>query len=352
MPSNIEKREKVVTKRFDEDQAGRDVGFVTVEKSGAQRSKTLDTIVDVTLRVTRIGKNGAFCGYTECPDIEDDKKVVFGDNVSGFEKLTSVKVMLHPELVPQHAARDGLVTIGTRDKGIEADRTIAEYSLSEGLADDDWLVGKDTILDALKTGLEGQDMQRFYPLLYYLLNNALLRNNQYQTLVDDAADKCYADKDMADMTQAQLLRAMEITSIFDAIAVEDEEMLENLTVFSAVPASRISKAFKKSREQVYEYENAAREAAERLYLPGLTYEPIGQVAGGRSWPYMDATLKPEDEGSFGRELAALEEKNVTPVTRELQRELDEVRRRSDYARTSHIMHTVLLDAEQATSDNG
>ncbi len=337
-------REKVIYKEFDENQAGLDVGIVSVkQRETSANGGPGRTISEVALKVTRVGEQGAQCGYTICHDI-DDKKVVFGGDTSGFEELTSLSVSLYEGLNVHDALRNGLVLAGKRAKGMEADRVVADY----GITDEDEVVlveGKPAILSDLKDGLASNEMSEFYPLVYYLLNNTLLRA-KYGGIVDSAKDRCYSDKEMTEMTETQLLRAVEITSILDAVAIEDKEMLENLTLYSTIKASKVAKAFKKSREQVREYEVAAAEAASQLYIPDLSFLPIGQVSGGRSWPYMDAALPADDPKSFGRELAALEDKNINPVVSELRRELDEVEKRAEYARTASAIFSTLSAQEE------
>ncbi len=338
-------REQVIYKKFDESQAGLDVGIVSVKK---RETLAYDEpgrhISEVVLKITRVGEHGAHCGYTICHDI-DDKKVIFGGDTSGFEELTSLNVSLYKDLDVHNALRNGLVLAGKCAKGIEADRVIAENGVTDEGEEIVLIEGKQAILSELKGGMLGNEVSEFYPLVYYLLNNTLLRA-RYDGIVDSPKDRCFSDGEMAEMTEAQLLRAVEITSILDAVAIEDKEMLENLTVFSSVKASNVAKTFKKSREQVREYEVAAAEVASKLYLPDMSFLPIGQVSGGRAWPYMDAELPADDPRSFGPQLTALENKNVIPAVSELRRELDEVQKRAEYARTSTTIFSALSSQEK------
>jgi transcriptional regulator of met regulon len=201
--------------------------------------------------------------------------------------------------------------------------------------------------------MDHEGLKDYYPTVYYTVN-ILLAHERYRAGSDlgelATAAAILPDAHMHETTGQELQTAGTIEKALSDEHREDEKMLRNLSVFGDVPAKDIPDAFAISRNKVSEFEQHAITAEKELYTQTGIFLPIG-FHGGRSWPYMNASLPPTDERAYHRELHDLQNGRTKLAERELERERDELETRIEYASQGVAALKLLSRVEEAVSDS-
>lgn len=298
---------------FPPEMAGELVGWLNI----VEHSET--EIIGAAVAYARIGAQGAKCGYTV---LVDNQEQHFAPSNYGFEYSTELAVFARDgNLVDTRASRQ------TREDG--------RFKLSDDEArnggfansfypgdgdprkDGTWATGTIGITEMLKTELNRADVGWMYPTMYYYLSQMCRTDIQ---LVDPT---------MHETTAEQFEQALQHRAVLQAILEADTAMTKDLTIFGGVSADEIPEHFQKSRRTVAEYERELAAQRGTSYVHGWQM-PIGARPSGRSWPYMDPTTADESR-AFGQELAALQNRNVSPALHELGREMKELNMRLETA---------------------
>lgn len=350
MAVNQTERTQVVTKEFSPDQAGERVGLIDIHAGRWSDScgSNYGTSIDIVL--ASIGENGAQGGYTERPDVGEGENIVFPGDVTGFVAATSLKL----KIIEGHTLREHMLnpvfTLAADDNrtGSKGSHIVREATENDNAK---WVETTPSIVTEIKDAMKRENIDEFYPFIYYVLNAAIghaATRDKLEHLSKVNYEHLLADPQMNDMTVEQLRLSSEVNGRLQDVLKEDEKMKHVLTVFGGVPAAEVPEAFAGSRTKVHQLEQEAKDLAEELYIPYMTYLPVGEASGlrVRSWPYMDASVSVDDERAFGRELGALSDNNVVPANVELDREVKEVTGRIEFARSSVAMLTNLAQAEQ------
>lgn len=346
MAGIVSEREKVILKKFPPEQSGQRVGLISVESSTqniGQAGPRLYTDIDIV--VADVSEDGAQYGYTKVPGT-DAEKFVMGDDISGFVAVSALQLQVWKGLTVEQAVEVNLQNLYAAEGGHDAKSIIDRGSKKEKTI---WAEGSNEVLRTIKEQLAGENVERFYPFVYYMLNAAIGDRRTRDKLISSFGTMYtgevtpLADDDMQETTQQLLDGSREVAKSFAEIIKADEKMKEDLGRFSSIPAGQLPENFTLSRKQVHEAEARAIAAGKELFIPQMSFLRTGLV---RSWPYMDAAMPFEDERAFGIELDALENNNEKPAAREIEREVEETQHRLDYAQSSVGMLTTLLQAEQ------
>jgi len=200
-----------------------------------------------------------------------------------------------------------------------------------------WAIGDREILKAIKEQMQAKDIGWFYANVYHML--------AYIAEEEDIL----ADPEMYSETAIQLSAVTSHITTLEDIDSADTIMQRDLTIFGGLSPKQVPEAFKQSRQRVRESEKTIETLSKIItlssLLPGIGYRP-----SGRSWPYMDASTDDENR-AFGRELAALQNKDVSPAMHELRRELSEVEGRLEVADLVRQRLGILATKELAANIN-
>ena len=194
----------------------------------------------------------------------------------------------------------------------------------------EWFVGGDAIFDGLRAAV----IQRQLPWivhdhLYYQLARA--SNN----------DHVIGDEQMKDKTETERNKIGKISQKLMELWADDDEMIDNLTIFGSLDAEDVPEVFAKKRRSARNLERTVVDIQSGSYLARL----IPPVHNGRSWPgYMDVLA--DDEIGFGRELDGLEQDSVEPAKSSLESEMRALKARAGFA--DHLLEklTKLSQKEQ------
>lgn len=197
----------------------------------------------------------------------------------------------------------------------------------------DWAKSRDDLLDLLKGKLTDVGFKEKYTKLYYWLNGSIARfgNNHFYPFVSFSLDDLLLpDKNMKKKTALQVKNAEGIARTLEHVADHDTKMRKRLTVFSDIPRETVPDRFIDNRRFAARSEDAIQDHLSNIAVRKLVDLPIGFRTEGRTWPYMDAS-QPDEHKAFGRELEGLRNGNIEPADSELQREINELRLRQQYA---------------------
>lgn len=346
MAGDVLKREKVKLKEFTPEQRGQRVGLVTVGPSEREHGRPdLRSYTDIDIVVANVSEEGAQYGYTEVHGT-DAEKFVMGDDISGFVAVSALHLQVWEDLTVEQAIEGNHQYLYAAEGGRDAKDIIDRRTKKEATV---CAEGSNEVLTTIKEQLAGEDVERFYPFVYYMLN-AAIGNRQTRDKLINMFGTIYmgevtplADPEMNEMTQQLLDGSREVAASLAEIIDVDKKMEKDLGRFSDVPKGELPERFVNSRKQVHEAEAKAVATGKELFIPQMSFLRTGY---SRSWPYMDAATSFDDEGSFGRELHALKDNNDEPAAYELEKEIRETRHRLAYAQSSVGMLTTLLQAEQ------
>lgn len=340
---------RIIDAEYPPEDAGQKVGWVSVVSKENVGQCNVET-VDINAGVAHVSEQGASRGYTLRNEDGKEKKIVFPGDVGGFEDSASVHIETVRGMSLKEVARESYIDLTAHNSKRHA------TCMLEHVCDEEtgviFTIGAEDLIAALKKHLKKEDASDLYPIVYYGLNAAIGHAGVREFLGSYISTKenppFVADPQMQDVTEAQLAASETIAADLSTIKDEDETMKSDLTVFSSISADQVPDAFVASRQKVHETEARAIECANTdLLIPSYSFLPVGFRPGGRSWPYMDATLDASDERAFGRELEGLKYRAITPADYELKKEIQETSLRLQYAQATVKMLRDLLAAEQA-----
>jgi hypothetical protein len=338
-------RDITYTREYPEEMAGERIGWSAV----AEKPDNEDVVIVDTV-VATIGENGARMGHIEVQNGEETMKFTDGCD-EGFLAVSGLMVIISRESGINQA---GVVFSTERDERHR--ETILRYGafgVTDFIPDEEqrqWADNRQEFIDNLKTAMDENEVGEHYPAVYYHLNGFIGRTAlpvMRSPLGTTAPEEVFIpDRTMAETTEEQANAAQTVADRLSDAHAEDSSMKKNLTVFSNIPAEQISQEFRESRRKVREIELKALEAVNGLLASRLVYLPIGQGRGARTWPYMDA-LAGDEAMAFKHELQMLEAKIAEPVSRELDREMRELKSRINYAQDGTQVLRLLNRAEGA-----
>ena len=334
----------VFTKEFAPELAGERVGWVSV-----QEMPDNSDLVGVNVVVATVGNDGAKHGYHQRDG--EAERMYSSQSDEGFLAVAGLFVMASREdgIHPQ----GGVYFRAEERKGDGRSILLNGGSGYPDLVPNDdgksWADNGQELIGLLKEGLARKDVEEHYPAVYYLLNG-MVGHERYRSRSstrDTAPQELFVpDKTMIENTKKQTALADSVVTALEAVNTEDEHMKKRLTVFSDIPATEVPDAFMKSRQSVAAHERAILTTLPTMLAEQLVYLPIGFRPSGRSWPYMNAVAKTEEE-AFGLELAALRSSNVRRANYELDREASELAHRLEFARQgSHVLRLLALSEQQ------
>jgi hypothetical protein len=283
-------------------------------------------LVHVTVAVGTVGVEGAKCTYVEMESGRGHHR----DSSPGISNAFSVGAIvsrqggIHPSNFssgrqPRGERAGGLMVTGA---SLRPESTAEENK--------HWADGSLELARAISGAMDSTGVGSHYPTLYYQMNTAMCHNGILKVAGHppeyNPGPLLIADPGMAEETQRQAELAERASAELIAGITEDESMMGCLTIFSDKPASEIPEVFVASRRRLEEYEANLAKLAEQLTVSGQVYLPAGFRPSGRSYPYMGAHPG-DDERNFGRELAALNNKDVGPVNYQLGAEVKELKAR-------------------------
>lgn len=328
---SLKERNLVTELEFGPELADQRVGWSAITSYGDAHPGRM---IVAHLVTTTIGEDGASLEYEAREKDGETQKAYWSDAAKGFVAPASVSVIIDTEKGPDEQQRvgpywslkDGVIN-GSSDGRIlrqTADGRSDEAELAEKKV---WADSPTEVMGNTKNALSDAGLEDYYPLVYYTANILLAHeglrdgNGFYNTFPLEAA--IMPDSSMRATTQQEWATAEAIVNNLLAEDQEDETMLQNLTVFGDVPADQIPQTFRLSRGKIAEAEQQAIAAEKELHAQHGVFLPIG-FHGGRSWPFMNASLPSTDERAFGMEIDRLREGKLKLVIRELERERDEL----------------------------
>ncbi len=336
----------VVTKEYPADLAGERVGWTSVEEINDNPD-----LVGVNVVVATVGTQGAKHGYHQHEG--ESERLYSSRSDEGFVAVAGLFVMISREKGIDPHGSTYFRAEERRGEGAGSILLNGGSGYHDFVPEDDaksWADSATELLGLLKDGLARKDVADHYPTVYYYLNG-MQGHDGYRSrnsLRDSNPQELFlADSTMAKTTKKQVAAVNGVVTSLEGVKTEDERMKQRLTVFSDIPAGDVSDAFVKSRQTVAAYEQAVLAALPNMYASPLVYLPIGFRPSGRSWPYMDAVARTEQE-AFGIELSALQSGQTGRVNHELDRETKELEHRLEFARQgSHVLRLLLMSEQQA-----
>ena len=319
--SNIE---KIMIQEYPADAAGQYAGWLNL----AQIPEV--PVIRGAITYARIGHNGAEHFTSK---LADDELAM--PHSSGFENPVSVEFTQHPS-EPATGYNEVRATLAPgapwNSHRFSNERVDLQPVIMPG--EGTWVLGGKEILKTLKEKLAERDLEWFYATIYHTL--------AYVAREEDLL----ADPEMHGETTTQVSLLQEHILTLEDIETRDNIMQNNLTVFADLPPDEIADAFAQSRRAVRDSERTLEHLSKTITL-GRNIPTIGFRPSGRSWPYMDASIDDEVR-SFGRELTALKDRITWPSSRELERELGEIRlRREAVERIKDRLGVLALKESQA-----
>lgn len=316
---------------YPEQMAGQRVGWVRVTPAETQ-TPVDDPPFEFRIVSATVGDDGARFGLTTLENPDGEKSLPIPSQ-EGFIGVVAVSGALpQGDYDPEYES--GFQYQSGSNKTLTA--TSPEYLLLRGLGGNtnligrtDWATSKNDLLERIKSQLSGVDLLQRYPQVYYWLNGIVgrfdrLMDSSFNDLKID--DLLIADPEMKNATKDQKDLASTIARSLDRARLTDMNMLEDLTVFGATPASEIPRLFAHRRTEVAGLEQTVQDNLAGLAVRRLIYLPPGYRPSGRTWPYMDPTEN-DPTKAYGRELRTLEQGSAWMAINELQREVSELTNR-------------------------
>jgi hypothetical protein len=217
----------------------------------------------------------------------------------------------------------------------------------------EWAENSTSLVGKLKEAMQDHNLSDQYPEMYHLINgyvahDAYRRRSQLSQI--DSSELFLVDRDckvqLSTHHQEALATAV-VETLVDATD-NDELMRKRLTVFSDITAAKVPKKFEESRRLMRVYEQRILSLVQQSHIAELIYLPVGFRPNGRTWPYMDPTVSDEKQ-AFGDELTALINKNVSPATVELDKEITELALRFKFAQQGADAMRLLHLAEESVT---
>ena len=319
--------EDITVREFSPDLAGQRVGWVTAQEDP---DPTRNDLVHVTVAVGTVDVEGAKYTYADMGSsrghhLDSSPGII---NAFSVGTLVSKQEGIHPGnfRVERQSQRGGVGALMIDGANFNPDLTAEQNK--------HWADGSLELARAISGAMDSTGVGSHYPTLYYQMNTAMCHNGILKVAGHppeyNPGPLLIADPGMAEETQRQAELAERASAELIAGITEDESMMGCLTIFSDKPASEIPEVFVASRRRLEEYEANLAKLAEQLTVSGQVYLPAGFRPSGRSYPYMGAHPG-DDERNFGRELAALNNKDVGPVNYQLVAEVKELRARLEWA---------------------
>jgi hypothetical protein len=353
-----ESRNLVTEVEFGPELAGQRVGWNAVTGYGRRP----DEVLAVHIAAATIESDGASFEYEQRESESKQVKLFWSDAAKGFIATAGISVIIDKTRPPKEQERtpgpywifdDDLIRGSSEGRALRIAGDGGRVKTTDELdRKRTWIEGSDKIVSGIKENMHEADLDEYYPVVYYTANMLLAheRFRRGSSLGKVATETILLpDAGMHEITAQELRVADTIEMILSDEHREDKKMLRNLTIFGDVPAKDIPRAFEISRSKVANLEAYAIGAGKDLYAQTGIFLPIG-FHGGRSWPYMDASLPPTDERSYGRELDSLSSGDPKPAQHELESELDELETRAKYAGQGVIALELLSRAEEAASE--
>ncbi len=331
---------RVIDKEFDPSDAGKRVGWISVQDSNPVDRP--DNILIDTMTAT-VGAKGAILQHW---DRDGESLYTLGDEY-GFENVTGVRLFIDSS---SHAL-NGLERYVSARREHNAGYVRDGGGVKPVSADvKQWATGKPALTEAIRSALSENGLDDVYPYVYYNLNiqgRQLLPTDRAGDFAPAPNEVIVPDRTMTEITKEQAGIAKELLSSMHAIAGEDEQMSRRLTIFSDIPFLEIPDAFIASRDRVAVLEQKMRTIlSERTsYLTDALYIPAGVGPGGRDWPYMNPNAKDAQE-AYGIELQDLREGSVRRAEYELRREIKEAEWRASFVGRSAMFLSLLYQLEQ------
>ena len=291
-------RNMVIEREYGPELAGQRVGWAAVTPYPIERFHGIH-VVGAT-----VAEDGALLQYEDREG--DSRKRWWSDAAQGFLALTAVTVTVETNASPpDQKTRDYSVGFDREKKNDGrlfrrgADGHVNEEELDKTRR---WFMGSAQFMPGVKQLMEAEDLGEYYPLVYYTANvmSAHPYYEYQRSSTTPPANLVMPDATMREITQAQQEVVESILQGYRDQLSEDEAMLNNLTVYSDIPASEIPDAFVASRRKVHQAEVAVTENVGKLLTYAGVYLRVGFRPTGRSWPYMDASCADEDK-AFGQE---------------------------------------------------
>lgn len=344
-------REFVTELEFDPEMAGRRIGW-----SAVRTYSNLSDYAVIDLATTTISEDGATLRYQPREEDGVPSRAYWSDSAAGFIATAGISITVDKTRPPEAQLPDG-PSFAFNDNIIKGSSDgIILRTAGGGRGSDEeelrekrvWADSNVGVMRNIKLAMGNERIMDYYPIVYYTAN-VLLGHEHFRAGSGirriEAEDLLLPDEAMADATYEEIKAATTVSDSLNGALEEDKEMLTNLTIFGSVPSDQVPAAFKASRGKVYEAEEAAKEAAGQLRSQVGMYLPVGYPFGGRTWPYMDASLPPDDEASFGGELDQLSEGKTRIAERELERERDELERRIQFIQEGVVALKILSKLE-------
>lgn len=334
---------------FGSNKAGERVGWVAV----SEIDRTMEdetTPVAVHIVTATVGPEGAWLGQSTYENRDGSKSEPF-DAQSGFLAVSAISTVLASKegsfkgdesnlrYLRPSVSSCGPKTLGLLSQG-DCLGMYGEKDTSK-----QWAQGKDAILGLLRERLQDKGFGDRYSQLYYWLNMNVgqttgMPYHNFDGVHPD--DLLLPDKSMKTKTLEQLRLAYDIESLFSQALANDHLMQRRLTVFSDVPAGRVTEVFTENRRSAHELEIKIRDKAAQLAVGRLVWSDVGTT---RSWPYMNAGESNEAK-AFGMELSGLKDRNIEPASGELDREINELTVRQKKAQFGAMRFLKLSDIEK------
>jgi hypothetical protein len=337
--------ERVRTKEFSADDAGKRVGWVSLSERETVPGKSF-CFVDVV--TATVGEGGAWEGYIEVNDKKSEPNRY--PDTAGFIAVSGISAILSSRanggaLIPEEEA----LTYYPDNKGKSsiiskgAGRHFPEEIIKK------WVDCPERVLDLLKEGLTSHGLDDKYAMLYYWLNGTIARTNRGSTIDPvfgqyNASDLLIPDKTMAEQTQEQMSHTQGVVDALSQSIDNDKMMKKRLTIFSDITEAQVPEVYSGSRLTANELERKIGGHVSKMLVKRLVYLPIGFRPDGRTWPYMDASA--ENDGAFGQQLADLKRGNVDFANHELDLEIKELIARLEYATQGNNRFQEIATAEK------
>ena len=328
---SVAERTTVVVQEFTPEQAGEQIAWLDtkiVEREGAA------DISIASIAIARVAEEGAHLSFIVD---EEGQKLTSRQTNRGFLDSTELSLVVDHETVRHTQILRGPGNIhyptacdSKDDRFYQDDR----IDIDKG----EWVIGSRNIVRALKARLAAVRAGHAYDRAYYELS---MISPGYALL---------ADPTQHEKTESHRNAARSYVMGLEELLAGDIDMSRNLTVFGEIPANEIPEKFAAFRREVRTQELALGQLKSSVPF-GDWFMPIGARPNGRTWPYMDPEQSDETV-AFGRELSALEQREIGPAKYELDREVKELElRRTAALRVMSRLGVLATKESEAATDS-
>jgi hypothetical protein len=287
--------------------AGELVGWVDLELDE-------DNVLQGSVSYARIAAGGAL--YSRQIDKDKGRVLYSDDNIKGFESTVELEFfsLKGADYQSSPGKSPGIWGANFRPRDGKFGSSLSTRP-EKGRGK--WVVGEDYILPTIREQLAKHVHESIYPNVYYDL--AYMAEEENVLADPSMSDRTHREKQFAEVYHRGLKKIRDL----------DRDMVRNLTAFTELKPAEIPEAFATSRREVGKTELTLLKTIGESTLQGWTLR-VGYRPSGRTWPYMDPEAK-DEQAAFGRELSELKERNVTPASHELKREIEELEGRLNRA---------------------